>query len=136
MDRKILTIILGAALVVSFFLPVSSYGGSVSAFDIVKGPSYGSGVEEMLMKYLWVLLPVSGIMLLAGALNNNNYFLGRGIWAILPLLTILYLTIGQPLINGAAIGDIFKYLGKGWGVGMWLAIVASFVTAFYWPKQK
>ncbi|MGB3005991.1 MAG: hypothetical protein WBC06_05765 [Chitinophagaceae bacterium] len=136
MDRKILTIILGAALVVSFFLPVSSYGGSVSAFDIVKGPSYGSGVEAMVMKYLWLLIPVSGIMLLAGALNNNNYFLGRGLWAILPLLTILYLFIGQPLINGAEIGDIFKVIGKGWGVGIWVALVSSLVLAFYWPKQK
>lgn len=136
MDRKILTIILGAALVVSFFLPVSSYGGSVSAFDIVKGPSYGSGVEAMVMKYLWLLIPVSGIMLLAGALNNNNYFLGRGLWAILPLLTILYLFIGQPLINGAEIGDIFKVIGKGWGVGIWVALVTSLVLAFYWPKQK
>ena len=87
------------------------------------------------MKYLWILIPLSGVILLIGALNNDNYFLGRGLWAFLPLLAILFLIIGLPLMNGAAIGDIFKTIGKGYGIGMWIMIAASLVLAIFWPKR-
>ena len=134
MNRKILTIILAVLLIASFFLAISS-GSSASAFDMVKGPSFGTSVDAMLMKYLWILIPLSGVILLIGALNNDNYFLGRGLWAFLPLLAILFLIIGLPLMNGAAIGDIFKTIGKGYGIGMWIMIAASLVLAVFWPKR-
>jgi len=38
--------------------------------------------------------------------------------------------------KGAAFGDIFKYIGKGYGVGMWVAIATSLVLAFYNPPSK
>jgi len=76
MNRKLLTIILAVVLIASFFLPVWSIS-STSAFDAVQATSYGTGIENMLMKYLWIIFPLSGIMLLIGALNNGNYFLGR-----------------------------------------------------------
>lgn len=129
MNRRLLTIILAVALIASFFLPISS-AGSGSAFNVVKGPSYGSGIESMLMKYLWILIPLSGVMLLIGALNNGHYLLGRGLWAVLPLLALLYL-LGRPMIETKM--DIGAMV-KGFGIGLWVAVVASLISAIYHPK--
>lgn len=132
MNRKILTMILAVLLIASFFLPIGMHA-STSPFDIVQGPSYGSEIEGMLMKYGWLLIPLSGIMLLIGALNNETYFLGRGIWAFLPLLALLYLLI-RPI---TLLGGRFDIMGlvKGLGVGYWIGLVAALVLAFYWPKR-
>ena len=134
MNRKTLTIVLALVLIASFFLPMGA-GGKTSAFDLVKGPSLGNSTTALLMKYLWLVMPVSGLILLIGALNNGNYFLGKGLWSILPLLTLLFLLIGIPLIEGAAIGDIFKVIFKLYGIGVWLALAASLVLAFYNPRR-
>lgn len=134
MNRKILTIILAVLLIASFFLPMGA-GGSTSAFDLVQAPSFGNSIEAILMKYLWLVMPLSGIMLLIGALNRETYFLGRGIWAILPILALLMLLIGIPMMQGAAIGDVFKLITKMYGIGVWVALAASLVLAVYWPRR-
>lgn len=126
MNKKILSIILGAALAGSFFL---DYGGGASGLDIVQVP-----VSDW-HKYLYLVFPVCGLMLLVGALNNDNYFVARILWAVLPLLTVLFILVGIPLMNGVAIGDIFKMLGKGYGIGWWVTIGASLVLAVYHPKK-
>jgi hypothetical protein len=135
MNRKLFTAILAVLLIASFFLPLSASSVSGSAFDIVKGPSsaYGSSLEMMLSKYLWLLIPVSALILLIGALNNENYFLGRGLWAFLPLLTLLYI-IGWPLIQSGVKID-FGAMIKGFGVGLWIAIGASLILAVVWPRR-
>ncbi len=131
MDKKTLNIVLGAALLGSFFLAYYSLGRfSISGFDMVSA----SGGNWQ--KYLILLIPISGLLLLIGEFNNGNSILPRSILAILPLLTLLYIMIAKPLIDGAAIGDIFKMLGKGYGIGMWIAIGASLLLAFYQPKAK
>ncbi|MBK7561094.1 MAG: hypothetical protein IPQ06_00560 [Chitinophagaceae bacterium] len=131
MNRKILTIVLAVILIGCFFLPYITFMGmSASGYDSVF--SGGGGDWK---KYIPLLIPVSGVMLLIGALNNENYIIGRGIWAWLPLLTLLYMMIGNPLIEGAAIGDIFKVIGKGYGIGLWGTIAASVVLAVYNPKS-
>lgn len=134
MNRKILTIILALLLIGSFFLPIGA-GGSTSAFDLVQGPSLGNSIEAILMKYLWLAMPLCGLILLIGALNNETYFLGRGIWAFLPLLSLLMLIIGIPMMQGAAIGDVLKIFTELYGVGVWVALAASLVLAVYWPRR-
>ena len=131
MDRKIFTIVLAVVLIGCFFLPYATFMGmSASGFDSVKGP--GGDWQ----KYIMLLIPLSGVLLLIGALNNENYPLGRNLLCWLPLLTVLYMIIVKPLIDGAAIGDIFKMIGKGYGIGLWVTIGASRVLAFYNPKAK
>ena len=132
MNRKVLTIVLAVLLIVSFFLPLCSHTNT-SPFDIVQGPSYGNEIEGYLLKYGWLLIPISGLMLLIGALNNGNYFLGRGLWTILPLLALLYLII-RPV---TLMGDGFDFGGliKGLGIGTWVALVASLVLALYQPRR-
>lgn len=134
MNRKIVTIILAVLLIGSFFLPMGA-GGNVSAFDLVQGPSLGNSIEGILMKYLWLAIPLSGLILLIGALNHETYFLGRGIWAFLPLLSLLMLLIGIPMMEGAPIGDLLKVIVKMYGIGVWVALGASLVLAIYWPRR-
>ena len=124
MDRKTLTIVLAVALLAGFFLP---WGGG-SGYDLVsaKGGDW--------KKYIIVLIPLSGLLLLVGVLNKGNYMLSRGLLTWLPLLAVLFYIILRPMIDGAAIGDIFKTIGKGYGAGLWVTIVASLVLAFYNPR--
>jgi len=125
MDRKTLSILLGVALIASFFLPfLQNNGRSVSMMDMVKMSAGGA------TKYLVLLIPISGLMLMIDGLKKGTYHLGRSLWAWLPLLTLLFILIIEPMINGMQAKQVFNMLGKGYGIGLWIAIVASVVAAF------
>ena len=133
MDKKTLSIILGLALLVSFFLPYLDFGYSkASGLDIVK--SAGES-KDAIVTYIWLLLPISGLMLLIGGLNKGNYPGGRSIWAWLPLLTLLFILIIYPMIQGMSIGNVFKSFGQGFGLGLWIALAAAVVAAFANPRN-
>ena len=125
MDRKTLTIVLAVALIAGFFL---SWVLGISGYDIVsaKGGDW--------KKYIIALIPLCGLLLLVGAMNKGNYMLSRGLLTWLPLLAVIFFIILFPMIEGADIGNIFKTIGKGYGAGLWVTIVASIVLAFYNPK--
>jgi hypothetical protein len=126
MDKKMLTIILAVVLIGCFFLAYWSFmGHGISGYDSVFS---GGGNWE---KYIILLVPVSGVLLLIGALNNGNYIGGRTLWTWLPLLTIVYYLV-RMVIEGAPIGDLFKVIG----IGLWISLAASLVLAFYNPKGK
>ncbi|MBC7875382.1 MAG: hypothetical protein H7Y01_15385 [Ferruginibacter sp.] len=126
MDRKTLTLVLGVALLGGFFLP---YWVGASGFDYVSAK--GAGWEQ----YLLLLIPLSGLLLIFGALNNN-YILGRGLLSWLPFLTLIFVLIVNPLIKGMAIGDIFKAIGRGYGAGLWITLIAAIILAFYNPRER
>ncbi len=133
MDRKVLSILLGLALLVSFFLPYLSMGGaSASGLDIVKN---AGDSREPVMTYIWLIFPLSGLMLLIGALNNGNYPGGRALWLWLPFLALIYILFVYPLMNGVAFGDLFKSFGQGFGIGLWIALAASLVGILVNPKR-
>src|ERR1700741_5427052 len=137
MDRKIYTIIFALILIGSFFLPyLKGYNGGASGFDIVTASGYSSSSDwqVLLYKYIWILIPLSGLMLLIGALNRENYFLGRGLWTWLPLLTVIFVVVKLYLDskNGGrtvSVGELIKIFG----IGFWVAFGASLILAFYNP---
>ena len=138
-NKQIVTIILALCLIGFFFLPYISVGGlfTASGFDMVTATGVQSNdTETILMKYIWLLIPLSGIMLLIGALNNGNYFLGRGVWALLPLLTLIYVIVRIIMEAGGQGSPGISEMLKMFGYGFWGTAVASLVLAFYWPKQK
>jgi hypothetical protein len=124
MDRKILTIILAIALIAAFFLDYSK--GGASGYESVFSTPGGS---DHWHKYIWLLIPLSGLMLLIGAVNNSNYPLGRSLWAWLPLLVIIFFMIKLYLDTKSfdAITESFKY----YGIGMWITLGASLILALY-----
>jgi hypothetical protein len=83
------------------------------------------------------LSPVAAVMLLTGALNNGNYFLGRGIWALLPLFTVFLVMVqlfrdAKKIKPGISISD----LSENFGIGFWITLGIALVLAFYWPGKK
>lgn len=124
MNKKIVTIVLAALLIVGFFLPYMSFmGQGISGFELVKG----GGKADV---YILALSPLAGILLLVGALNNGNYIIPRGILAVLALVGVLYLVV-RSLIEGAPFGDLFSLLG----IGYYLSLAAAVVLAVYNPKE-
>ena len=124
MDRKTFSIVMAIALIVGFFLPLLKVGGS--AFDIVKA---GGDWQN----YLWAILPICGLLLLLGELNNK-YATNRGLVTWLPLLTMLVLLIILPLVNKVKLD--FGGLIKAFGIGMWVLLVSSILLAFYNPRPR
>ena len=139
MNRKIVTIILSLGLIGCFFLPyLKDIDTVASGFKIVTspiGPDAGRGV--IVVKYIWLLIPVSSLILLIGALNNGNYFLGRFIWACLPILTILAF-LGKIYIDGKRADAIpsISEVANMIGYGLWITLGLSLILVFYWPKRK
>ncbi len=139
MDRKTITIVLALALISCFFLPYLKYGTvSANGFNLLTSKAT-SGADKglLLMKYIWILIPVAAIMLIVGALNNGNYFLRRSIWALLPLLTVL-LVMAQLFRDTKSIksGITISDLSENFGIGYWITAGISLVLAFYWPAKK
>lgn len=135
MNRRYLTIVMAVALLAAFFLPLLNIEGfKPSAFDIVKAPGKSN---DVLMKYIWVLIPLSGIILLVGAMNNEQYFLGRGIWAWLPFATIVFVLI-RLYVKSQEMGAKVSVseFAKGFAVGFWIMFAASLILAFSWSKPR
>jgi hypothetical protein len=124
MDKKMLTIVLAIVLIGCFFLAYTKGLGDQSGLDIVKG----AGPWE---KYVLILIPLSGLLLLVGALNNGNYPLGRNTLCWLPLLAVLFWIIAVPLIEGGSISTMVKLVG----IGLWITAGASLVLALYNPRK-
>lgn len=117
MDRKTFTLILAVVLIGAFFLAYYNYFLSVSGYDIV----FSTGGDDW-QRFILLLTPICGVLLLVGALNNGNYILGRGLLSWLPLLAVLYWILIGPIVNGMDVGDVFKSIGKLYGIGLWLTI--------------
>ena len=132
MDRKVLTIVLGLALLVGFFLPYLNFmGRTASGLDIVKN---AGDAADPVIGYIWLVFPISGLMLLIGALTGN-YPGGRSLWFWLSFLAILFILIIYPLTKGMEFGEVFESFGRGMGVGLWITIVASLVGILYNPRR-
>jgi|GEM_PF-3297105 len=127
MDRRTLIIILGLALLVGFFLP---YILNVSGFDLVKAK------DGDWTRFILLLIPISGLVLLLGSLDRGGRIRVSSFWTWLPLLTIIFFIFLMPLIEGVPFGSIFENFGKGWGVGLWITIVAALILAFYRPRVR
>lgn len=133
MNRKTISIVLGALLIGSFFLPYFSWAGilKMSGFEIISKGDVGAGIEDA-DKYLMLLTPLAGILLLIGALNKDRYIPSRPLLGLIGLLGVLY-----PLIRliieskGDGMGQVIKIMG----LGFWLGLAAAIAVLVYNPKS-
>lgn len=133
MNRKTISIVLGALLIGSFFLPYLNFAGFIKAsgFDIVSEGGMGEGSKDA-DKYLMLLTPLAGLLLVIGALNKDRYIPPRPLLGLLGLLGVLY-----PLIRliieskGDGMGQVIKILG----LGFWLGLAAAIAVLVYNPKS-
>ncbi len=137
MDRKSYTIILSITLLVCFFLPWLNFGsiGMPSAFRIVMVKSESRETWDLVVKYIWLLIPLSAILLLIGCLRRND-IPGRLLWTWIPLLTLLSM-VGWFYLNSRSVGGRFvsaSELTSFFGIGFWIAFGAALLLAFYTPR--
>lgn len=139
MDRKSFTILFAVILIGSFFLPYINFAamGSESGYEIVTAETESKEWSDFVFKYIWLLIPISSVMLLIGVLNNENYILGRGIWTWLPLLTLIYVVVRLYLHAKNKLGRTVSIhdLSEIFGLGFWIAAIAALILAFYTPKN-
>ena len=67
MNRKMYSIILGAILLIGFFLPYFSFFG-MNVSGLKMATAEGGDWKQ----YLLFLIPLSGLMLLVGGVNNGK----------------------------------------------------------------
>lgn len=132
MNRRTFTIIAALILVIAFFLPYVNAGGAhISGFDSLFGKYSKAGKD---LKYLWLVIPIVGLLLLYGELKKK-YFVRRHTLCWIPLLILLLMLFIFPLIDGSSLKTIFNSFSHGIGIGMWLTIAASIALAFYKPRH-
>jgi hypothetical protein len=126
MDKRMLTILLAVVLIGCFFLAYLK--PNLSGYDAVFNTPGGEGSWE---KYVWLLIPLSGLLLLIGALNRGNYVLGRSLWTWLPLLTIIFIIVRLYMETKAGFSD----MARVFGIGFWITLGAAVILAFYQPRR-
>ena len=128
MTRRIWTILVSLALIGCFFLAFFRNGNfSISAYDIVFKTPGGEGQWE---KYIWLLIPLSSILLLIGALNNGHYFISRTLFCWTPLFTVIFIIVRWYLLQKegneiAGFGDFIKTIGEGLWATLGLSLLLS-----------
>jgi len=133
-SNKAVIIVVGAILVAVFFIPWITAFVSLSAWDMVFGNA-GDMIGSS-FRYIAVLIPVAGILIIYGAaFNNENYPLSKSFLFILPILTLLTIgiVIGGELGKGGGrigSGNDFNEILKVFGIGFWLTVICSVILPF------
>jgi hypothetical protein len=132
MNRKTITIVLAVIIIASFFLPYFNMAGlfKMSGLDIISGGGM-DGSKGSPDRFLMLLAPLGGVLLLVGALNNEKYIPSRMVLGVLALLGVIYPLIRGVIEGGEGLSQVFKFLG----IGFWLGLVASVAVLVYNPKS-
>ncbi|HYF30909.1 MAG TPA: hypothetical protein VD993_07305 [Chitinophagaceae bacterium] len=131
-SNKSIVAIVAGVLTVAFFMPWIQLFFALSGWDIVIGKTQGE--DHLFVKLIMLLFPISGLLILFGAvLNNEKYPLPKSflfklpLWALIVLIVVL--VIKSNGLPGEAINGIFRILG----VGFWLTLIAAVILPFVAP---
>lgn len=132
MDKKVFTVILSLALIVSFFLPLFGSGSTgISAYKIVFGITSSVGSASSAVRFLWLLLPIVGLIILIGALGTwPSSYSGSVSW--IPIAVIVFFIVRTFFVVKITPGEYLRSLG----IGYWIALVASVLLAFGRPSRS
>lgn len=132
-NTKGIVVTIAAILVIAFFLPWITLFIGISAWDIVFG---GIGqYANTPFKYLSILIPVSGALIVYGAaFNGERYALPKGLLFLLPLLTLIALTLALVIRTNEYTRDMrmsdLNTITSVLGIGFWLTVIASIILPF------
>lgn len=129
---KSIIIALASALVAAFFMPWFKIIVSLSAWDMIFGEI--SKFNESTFKYITILIPVTGLVILYSiVLNNENYLIPKQILFRIPVVTIILIVLSiSSKANDFGITfqkSEFESLVKNFGIGFWLTLVASIILS-------
>jgi hypothetical protein len=132
MNRKTITMVLAAVIIVAFFLPYFNLAGlfKMSGLDIITGGSMGAG-KGSADRFVLLLTPIAAVLLLVGALNNEKYTPSRTVLGALALIGWIYPLIRGLMEGGSGMSQVFKFMG----IGFWLGLVAAVAVLVYNPKS-
>ena len=132
MNKKILTTILSAVLLGSFFMPFFYWHSfEMSGFNFVMSehiPSY---------KYFLLAIPLTTLFHLLSVLSQENNFYSRKLLSWIPLTTLIIVFVLILAKEGS--GDSFFSNGNiflSTGAGFWLALVLSSLLAYINLKMR
>lgn len=129
MNKKNISIALSVILIVSFFLPYISSGPfHLSGYNIVFGKY---GVEGIAGKgsavFVSLLVPIGALLVLLGALLNDNFSNGTFV-RCLPLLGLAYI-VTMLFLTARITPTVSEMIG--WlGYGFWVSLVAAIGLPF------
>jgi len=103
----------------------------MSGLDIITGGSMGGNSSGSADRFILLLTPIAGVLLLVGALNNEKYIPSRSVLGILALVGWIYPLIRGLMEGGSGMSQIFKFMG----IGFWLGLVAAIAVLVYNPKS-
>ncbi len=137
-NQKNIVIIAAVALIAGFFMPWISFFVKLSAWDFIFGNA--SDIDSSSIRFLVVLIPISAIMIIAGASNNENYLISKRLLFSIPLGSLaiviisLFFTANEDgeKVSMSDFGDILQLLGAGF----WITLIASVVLVFLRPQTQ
>jgi hypothetical protein len=136
-NNKNVIITIAAILVLGFFMPWFHMYAGLSAWDMLFGDA--GRIIDVGFKYLALLIPISGgIIIYGAAFNNESYPVSKNILFRIPILTLIVITIiiGNKLSDLGARGSDIEYVYKIIGIGFWMTLIASLILPFRLKQSK
>ena len=132
-NYKTIIIIVATILFFGFFMPWFKFLLSISAWDIIFGRT--SEYINSKIKYVILLIPATGLMIIFCAVfNNNNYPIPKRILFSLPLLIFIGIALDIVFeIDKSKRGFHnfgFENFLKIFGIGFWLTLITSAILPF------
>lgn len=127
-NNKTLVVTLASVLIAAFFMPWITYIAGLSAWNLIFGQA--SALINTDIKYLAILIPLSGVLIIHGAVFNNEiYSIPKKLLFQIPNITLAIIIIGIAFKveeNGNRVEKLdFERIFKLLGIGFWLTVIAS-----------
>lgn len=132
MKRKTANLILSAAIIGCFFLPLFEW----HSFEM-SGLNYILSSHIPSYKYVLLLIPFSALFLFVGALNNGSYLLNRKTLSLIPFFTLVFISIMR-YANGNS-DNSFYYSESSFSTicfGFWLMLCFSVLLMLVKDEKK
>jgi hypothetical protein len=124
MNGRIITVVLSFALFSSFFMPLFDW----HSFEM-NGLNYILSTHIPSYKYFLLLVPFSAAVLFFGALDDENYLIGRNLMSALPFLISIFVLVIRYLTREPGSGNnVFFEIDFGFWMVLGISLLLIFTT--------